>query len=112
MNNRPMKVETIVDYKYRVRVPEQLVQYTVGESKKTRDGSRNTMRVVQNASREPEKSVRDKRRKNNFSNRGSSASRTSETTSSSYDRNKGKKKRMERRKARKRRDKFDGKLWM
>jgi RNA recognition motif-containing protein len=112
LNNRPMKVEAIVDYKYRVRVPEQLVQYTVGESKKTRDGSRNTMRVVQNASREPEKSVRDKRRKNKFSNRASSASRTSETTSSSYDRNKGKKKRMERRKARKRRDKFDGKLWM
>mmetsp|Transcript_7886 Transcript_7886/g.14861 ORF Transcript_7886/g.14861 Transcript_7886/m.14861 type:complete len:282 (-) Transcript_7886:102-947(-) len=49
LNDRPMRVESIIDYKYRVRVPEKLVFYTVGEAKKTKDGSKNTMRMVQNS---------------------------------------------------------------
>eukprot|EP00558_Chaetoceros_sp_UNC1202_P010948 CAMPEP_0197247088 /NCGR_PEP_ID=MMETSP1429-20130617/26092_1 /TAXON_ID=49237 /ORGANISM="Chaetoceros sp., Strain UNC1202" /LENGTH=265 /DNA_ID=CAMNT_0042707905 /DNA_START=103 /DNA_END=900 /DNA_ORIENTATION=- len=49
LNDRPMRVESIVDYKYRVRVPEKLVTYTVGEVKRTRDGTRNTMRMARNS---------------------------------------------------------------
>jgi hypothetical protein len=61
LNDRPIRVESIIDYKYRVRVPEQLVYYTVGEVKKTRDGSKNTMRMVQN-SRDHVKETRPKQK--------------------------------------------------
>lgn len=57
-----MRVESIIDYKYRVQVPEKLVMYTVGASKKTRDGAKNTLRKAQN-SRDEEK---PKRAKKNF----------------------------------------------
>jgi RNA recognition motif-containing protein len=49
LNNRKLKVEEIQDYKYRVRVPEKLVCYTVGKVKRTRDGRRNTMRMAKNS---------------------------------------------------------------
>lgn len=61
LNDRPMRVESIIDYKYRVRVPERLVLYTVGASKKTRDGAKNTLRKAQN-SREKEKPKRERTR--------------------------------------------------
>lgn len=61
LNDRPMRVESIIDYKYRVRVPEKLVFYTVGEAKKTRDGSKNTMRMVQN-SRDESRDTRQKQK--------------------------------------------------
>jgi RNA recognition motif-containing protein len=56
LNNKKMKVEEIHDYKYRVRVPEKLVVYAVGEIKQTREGGKNTMRKVTN-SREPDPST-------------------------------------------------------
>jgi len=48
LNNRPLKVEVIQDHKFRVRVPEKLVVYAVGEVKRTR-GHKNTMRKVTNS---------------------------------------------------------------
>lgn len=100
-----MRVESIVDYRYRVRVPENLVLYTVGASKKTRDGSKNTMRMAQN-SRDMLKPKRERTRvkKNNLS--GESALEASHT----QDRLKGKKKKIQRRKDRKR-DKIDPTIW-
>ena len=53
LNDKKIRVEEIRDYKFRVRVPEKLVVYTVGELKRTREGKKNTMRKVSN-SREPE----------------------------------------------------------
>lgn len=105
LNDRPMRVESIVDYRYRVRVPENLVLYTVGASKKTRDGSKNTMRMAQN-SRDMLKPKRERTRvkKNNLS--GESALEASHT----QDRLKGKKKKIQRRKDRKR-DKIDPTIW-
>lgn len=61
LNDRPMRVESIIDYRYRVRVPEKLVFYTVGEAKKTRNGSKNTMRMVQN-SRDESRDTRQKQK--------------------------------------------------
>ncbi len=49
LNGVPIKVEEIQDHKYRVKVPEKLVQYTVGEVKRTKEGGKNTMRKVSNS---------------------------------------------------------------
>ena len=49
LNDKKMKVEEIHDYKYRVKVPEKLVVYAVGEVKRTREGQKNTMRKVTNS---------------------------------------------------------------
>jgi hypothetical protein len=99
-------VESIVDYKYRVRVPETLVLYTVGASKKTRDGSKNTMRMAQN-SRETPKLKRERIKEQKKINRISSSPLEAGHT---QDRLKGKKKKVQRRKNRKR-DKIDQTLW-
>lgn len=53
LNDKKIRVEEIQDHKFRVRVPEKLVVYAVGELKRTREGTKNTMRKVSN-SREPE----------------------------------------------------------
>lgn len=68
LNDRPMRVESIIDYEYRVRVPEQLLLYTVGETKKTRDGTRNTMRMAQNSREQPKRKKKDRK---SFRNGGS-----------------------------------------
>lgn len=62
-------------------MPEKLVLYTVGESKKTRDGSKNTLRMAQNSRDSPRKEKKERERK---------------------DRDRGKKKKLQRRKNRKR----------
>jgi RNA recognition motif-containing protein len=49
LNNKIMKVEEITDYKYRVRVPEKLVVYAVGEVKRTREGKKNNLWKVSNS---------------------------------------------------------------
>lgn len=86
LNERPIRVESIIDYKYRVRVPGKLVSYTVGEVKRTRDGTRNTLRMARN-SRQMDK-MRKKGGQQTLEGRGNSRSN-------------GKRKRKERRKRRK-----------
>lgn len=49
LNGMAIKVEEIQDHKYRVKVPEKLVHYTVGEVKRTKEGGKNTMRKVSNS---------------------------------------------------------------
>jgi hypothetical protein len=90
VNDRPLRLETIIDYEYRVRVPEKLVLYTVGESKKTRDGTRNTMRMAQNSRELPKREKKDRR------------SKPSSRTDHPQDRDRGKKKKFQRKQNRKR----------
>lgn len=68
-------------------MPEKLVLYTVGESKKTRDGSKNTLRMAQNSRDSPRKEKKERERRGR---------------SSDKDRDRGKKKKLQRRKNRKR----------
>lgn len=82
LNNKKIKVEEIVDYKYRVRVPEKLVVYAVGELKRTREGQRNTMRKVSN-SREGGGSVTTKRSSSPSHSSLSSSSKISMSSSKS-----------------------------
>ena len=85
-----MRVESIIDYEYRVRVPEKLVLYTVGETKKTRDGTRNTMRMAQNSREQPKREKKERHKK---------------TSSREYrNRDRGKKKKIQRRKSRRKID--------
>lgn len=48
LNNKPMRLEEIRDSPRhgRVRVPDQFISYSAGEVKRTRDGSKNTMRMA------------------------------------------------------------------
>lgn len=48
LNNKPMRLEEIRDNPRhgRVRVPDQFITYSAGEVKRTRDGSKNTMRMA------------------------------------------------------------------
>jgi len=88
LNNKVMKVEEIQDFDKvkRVRVPEKLVVYAVGEVKRTREGKRNTMRRVTN-SRESDGRDRDVPSNNAIStsknSRSSSRSRNSGSRSRS-----------------------------
>mmetsp|Transcript_19424 Transcript_19424/g.29407 ORF Transcript_19424/g.29407 Transcript_19424/m.29407 type:complete len:276 (+) Transcript_19424:90-917(+) len=63
LNERALRVESIIDYKYRVRVPEKLVDYTVGSVKRTRGGGNNTLRKVQaDASRFADQNKKNERK--------------------------------------------------
>ncbi len=96
LNNKKIRVEEIQDHKFRVRVPEKLVVYAVGEVKRTREGKKNTMRKVTN-SRTPELYDYDFG-SSSSSSTGSSTSSTSSSTSmlnlppSSSSKNEGRKK--------------------
>jgi len=48
LNDRRLRLEEIQDKPNRVRVPEKLVYYAVGQEKRTRDGTKNTMRKANN----------------------------------------------------------------
>lgn len=90
LNEKPIRVESIIDYKYRVRVPEKLVFYTVGEAKKTRDGTRNHLRMAQN-SREQGRATRQNHKSRVKKNaRPGSKSLIDNSHAHVYERNKGK----------------------
>lgn len=105
LNNKKMKVEEIHDYKYRVRVPEKLVVYAVGELKRTRVGQTNTMRRVTN-SREDDvalsssirSSYKNNRRKSKKKSQASSSSSMFSSNVTGYKNKKRREKRKNRRK--------------
>jgi RNA recognition motif-containing protein len=83
LNDRALRVESIIDYKYRVRVPEKLVTYTVGSAKRTRGGGNNTMRRVQaDASRFADQSKKNERKDRRKSRTRMSMSGDTNTSSS------------------------------
>lgn len=82
LNNKKMKVEEIHDYKYRVRVPEKLVVYALGEPKPTRTGQTNTMRRVTN-SREGDVALTSSIKSPYKNNRRKSKKRSQASSSSS-----------------------------
>jgi hypothetical protein len=49
LNDRCLRIEEIQDKPKRVRVPEKLVYYVVGEEKRSKDGSKNTLRKANNS---------------------------------------------------------------
>lgn len=69
LNGRRLKVEEIKSFPgcNRVRVPEKIVAYTVGEAKKTRDGKVNTMRRSSQAEAEPPRRRKQARKKRHSS---------------------------------------------
>ena len=75
LNNKRMKVEEIQDFDKvrRVRVPEKLVVYAVGEVKRTREG-KNTMRRVTNSRENGRPSSGSSRSSVRYSSSGSSGS--------------------------------------
>jgi RNA recognition motif-containing protein len=113
LNDKAIRVEPIIDYKFRVRVPEKLVSYSLGPAKQLRGGGRNTLRQVsENSSREGgmnQKCSHDKswrKKKCNRSGRDSRMKSNKTHASFSSTRDKDREKRF-RRKQQRHRDQLD-----
>eukprot|EP00978_Attheya_sp_CCMP212_P041755 scaffold243667_cov44-Attheya_sp.AAC.1 len=87
LNGRTIKVEEIKDdvKKNRVRVPEKIVAYTVGKPKKTRDGSKNTLRRISRDDIDRLSQGQPAKKKSNGSRKGV-AHRLSDQEKAAYDR--------------------------